>query len=299
MSSPRVEPTSRLTEDQVTGVRRIAALASATDGVYPLAEQFELRVRSVPSDVRHLLGYLGDELAGYAQLDLADPAGAAGEVVVAPAARRRGVGTALVTAATGVDPVFRVWAHGGLPAASGFAKRLGYVEVRSLWLMRRPLAGAGVPLLPEPAPPAGVQIGTFRPGADEESWLRANARAFATHPEQGRMTLGDLLARERTDWFDPRGFFVAWRDGRLTGFHWTKVDDVRIGEVYLLGVDPDEQGTGLGKTLLLRGLRHLRELGLQAVTLYVEADNAAGVALYRKLGFAHVGTDTMYGRPPA
>lgn len=298
MSVSVVVPVDELTAEQVGRVREIVAAASAADGVHPLSEQFLLRVRTGRSTAVHLLAG-GDRPDGYAQLDPTDPAGTAAEVVVAPRARRQGIGTALVRAAADTDPGVRVWAHGELPAAVALAEHLGYVRSRSLWRMRRPLTGLDAGALPEPPVPPGIEIRTFVPGRDERAWLEVNARAFAHHPEQGRMTEADLLERERADWFAMDGFFLAFRGERLVGFHWTKVEDGTEGEVYVLGVDPDEQGTGLGKTLLLVGLRHLArpELGLDAVTLYVEADNEPAVALYRKLGFEHVGTDTMFRAP--
>jgi mycothiol synthase len=287
--------TGELTADQAARVRAIVDAASAADGVHPLSEQFLLRVRTGRSNAVHLLAG-ADRPTGYAQLDPDDPAGTAAEVVVDPAHRRRGTGTALVRAAAGSDQRLRVWAHGELPAAAALAERLGYVRSRSLWRMRRRLDGLGTADLPEPSLPAGVEVRTFVPGRDEQAWLGVNARAFAHHPEQGRMTEADLLDRERSDWFAADGFFLAFRGDRLVGFHWTKVEEGAEGEVYVLGVDPSEQGSGLGKALLLVGLRYLArpQLALDAVTLYVEEDNEPAVALYRKLGFDHVGTDTMF-----
>ena len=68
----------------------------------------------------------------------------------------------------------------------------------------------------------------------------------------------------------------------------------------MVGVSPAAQGLGLGSLLTLTGLHHLRERGLGEVILYVEADNAAAVKVYSRLGFTHAeeDTDVMYRRPP-
>jgi mycothiol synthase len=164
-------------------------------------------------------------------------------------------------------------------------------------MMRRDMTGSAP--LPEPRWPDGVRLRTFRVGQDEEEWVRVNAAAFADHPEQGRMGRADLAERMAEPWFDPTGFLVAERDGRMVGFHWTKVDERRaaepgVGEIYVLGINPAAQGGGLGKALALAGLRYLRDRGVPAVILYVEADNPAAVRLYTGLDFAHTATDVLY-----
>jgi mycothiol synthase len=235
------------------------------------------------------------------------------EMVIRPALRRRGlgraVGSALVREASGAD--LRLWAHGDLPAAARLAAAVGFHRSRALWQMRRSLAGEPA----EPELPAGISVRTFRVGLDEDAWLTVNSRAFARHPEQGAWTRADLELREREPWFDPAGFFLAERDGALAGFHWTKVhgsaprdpaatrgapqpagDREAIGEVYVVGVDPAEQGTGLGRALTLVGVRYLRSLGLAEVMLYVDESNTAAIGLYASLGFEHSGTDVMFSR---
>ncbi len=153
------------------------------------------------------------------------------------------------------------------------------------------------------------------PGQDDLTWLAVNARAFADHPEQGRWTIEDLRLREAKPWFDPAGFLLAVRDtgGELIGFDWTKIHplapeatgsnhpvqsgDHRIGEIYVLGVDPAAQGFHLGRTLAVAGLRYLRSRGLPAAMLYVEGSNPRAMRLYERLQFTRWQADAQYGLP--
>ena len=281
----------------------------------PLSEEAELRLQhgGPPGGADVLARGTDGGIVGYGRIERGADASAEdaeAELVVAPGARRQGVGTALLARLeelAGPRPL-RVWAHGDLAAATAFATGRGYDRARVLLQMRRALAAADPD--PEPPLPAGVRVEPFAPGRDEEAWLRVNARAFAHHPEQGRWTREDLRVREQEPWFDPAGFLMAWRGdpaagGTLLGSHWTKVHppgdaaDERIGEVYVLGIDPDAQGLGLGRALTDLGLAHLRSRGLAEVLLYVEEDNTAAVALYEHTGFRRWSADVSWQRVPS
>jgi mycothiol synthase len=288
-------------------VQAVAAAAALTDGTPPLSEQVlrHMRAGGDPTVIEHLLARdAGSTLVGYAQLDRSDPADVVAELVVHPAHRCAGVGSGLVSALLARAPALRVWAHGGHPGAAALAARFGFTRDRELWRMRRSLREP----FASPVLPAGLRLRSFVVGADEAELLRVNNAAFAWHPEQGRWTLADIRLREAEPWFDAAGVFLAVGDAdpaHVLGFHWTKVHpagaggadpDAPIGEVYVLAVDPAARGRRLGPALTLAGLAYLRDRGLDAVMLYVEADNAAAVRVYRDLGFTRWGADVSYRR---
>ncbi|MCK9894763.1 mycothiol synthase [Frankia sp. AgB32] len=314
MTSLTWRPT--LSGADVDDIENLLAAAEHADGTGPVSEDVRLTLRPGLrlGTGRHLLAVGTADapaagprgLVGYAHLGGVPGEGQA-ELVVHPDHRRRGVGTALATALTeaaGSAPMrLDVWAHGDLPAAASLADRLGFARTRVLFQLRRPLAAG--PALPPAEPPAGITLRTYQPGRDDEAWLAVNAAAFADHPEQGRWTLDDLTRRQAEPWFDPKGFFVAERDGHLVGFHWTKIHEVDpmppagrpagpIGEVYVVGVRPGAGGAGLGRALTLAGLGHLRDQGLDSVLLYVDEDNDRAVRMYCALGFSTYTRDVSY-----
>ena len=250
----------------------------------------------------HLVAREAGEPSGYAHLDTAGDAFGhqLAELIARPDHRGRGVGTRLARALAEQVPVkrLRVWAHGDHPAAARIAEHEGFRRARELLIMHTPVRDDW----PEPGPPPGISLRAFVVGHDEQAVIQVNTRAFDWHPEQGSLSVDDLRAAEAESWFDPAGFFLAERDGRVVGFHWTKVHPAHpsrfggepVGEVYVVGVDPDAQNIGLGKVLTVAGLRYLRDRGLGQVVLYVEADNQPAIAVYQRLGFSRYQSDIQY-----
>jgi len=283
---------TELTETEIAGVVQLVADAEAVDHMRALNEAALLRLRRPHPTTQHVLVSEDEDLVGYAQLE-SGTEWSGGQLVVSPEHRRQGVGTLLLQRLiTGSSSPLRVWAMGDTPAARALATAAGMTRQRELLIMERRLDDE----LPEPVVAAGVQIRTFVPGQDEQEWLRVNAAAFAHHPEQALIDGDDLADRMAEPWFDAEGFFVATIDDTIVGFHWTKQHQDQLGEVYVLGIVPSAAGRGLGKALLLTGLRSLQQRGSTRVELYVEADHRAAIELYLSYGFATVSRDVMYAQ---
>jgi len=308
----------------------VAALAAATadaDGVAPLSEVPLLRLREAAPWLTHIIipGDHGSVL-GYAQVDRSGDTASA-ELVVAPVARRHGIGKRLLAVASADARMpaqagqghssgkeLRVWAHGDLPAAQGFAAALGYQPVRELLLLSRPLASEAPPhyqldgdyqLGADNHLAPGYRVREFDPSQDGPAWVELNAIVFADHPEQGRLTLADLADRQREPWFKAADFALVEVEetGQLAGFCWVKVppDQLggqQVGEIYAIGVHPHHRRRGISTHLLRSAFAQMARNSFTDVTLYVEGDNEAALATYYTAGFAPVTADIQYAKSP-
>ena len=204
------------------------------------------------------------------------------ELVVLPNHRRPPVYQLLLERATDlarseVGFALRVWVFG--PGIVATAIKLGFAQERQLLRLTLDL-----PLKEAADYPEEIRVAPFRPGVDEDEWIRLNQLAFARHPENGTWGKAELAERMEQEWFAPDRLIMAWKGERLVGFNWLKsVEDQ--GEIYVVAVDPAIQGGGLGRALILDGIQRLTALGCVQACLYVDADNHRALRLYRSLGF--------------
>lgn len=218
----------------------------------------------------------------------------AAEFLIAPDHRGSGRGEELLSTIMHEEPSSWCWSHGDHPAAQALAKKHGLGRDRVLYQMRTD-TGLSLDDLPQTSAPEGVTIRSFTPG-DEEGWQTVNNAAFDWHPEQGSQTPEDFAEIVQAPDFDPATVILAIRDDRVIGFHQTKLTDTddegRLGEVYVVGVDPSIHAKGVGKALTIEGMRRMVAAGANVIELYVESDNAPALGLYERLGFhvavAHV-----------
>jgi mycothiol synthase len=245
-----------------------------------------MRALSAVVPGRGVVGFAGDDLVGFVQAAWHPPTAVDGrghwalEVVVDSGAVVDALPLLSRTAAdTSGGAAALVWAWDPVLAAELEAN--GFREVRRIHRMF-----VALPIDPLVPLPEGIRLASFDPGRDEAAWIETNNRAFEGHPENGAVTLEEMRGRMALDWFSAEDLLMAWRGDRLAGSCWTKVHADRTGEIYIIGVDPEVEGTGLGRALLAAGAHHLhRERNCARLMLYTDGANRRARRLYESLGF--------------
>lgn len=294
-----------VTDDAVATVRMLAAASEAALG-HPAIGDAAWRDLAAPGD-RSAVGIAsrGDAIVGAVHLAPAEnePERLTASLVVHPdRVRDPEVAHVLADAtldrarAIGADRVV-VWLFGPSEGADAAITTAGFRLERELGQLR-----AALPIGEEPHWPVGIEVRAFESGRDEEAWLEANNRAFADDPDQHDWTLATLRRRLAEPWFDPAGLLLAFDGAGLAGSCWTRLhppapphEPEPLGEIYVIGVDPARQGTGLGHALVVAGLRSLHDRGAAEGMLFVDSSNKGAVRLYRKLGFDISRIDRAYG----
>jgi mycothiol synthase len=298
--------------DEAEAVHDLATAAAAVDGHPPFGDAvWRDLAHPAPASVG-LLALADGRPAGYLHV-AADggtvPRATALSLVVDPQHRDDDVVRELLARAlahlrtSGTDHV-QLWVFGaGDPwgaRVEAVARAAGFDVERELRQMRVPLPLSGDPV---PRWPDGVTVRAFVPGRDDAAWLAVNNRAFAADPDQSGWDEAMLRARMTEPWFDPAGFLLAVDQNGLAGFCWTKIHPAAppserepLGEIYVIGVDPGHQGSGLGRALVVAGLESLAGRGIRTGMLFVDAANSPAVALYEKLGFTTARVDRAYGK---
>jgi len=296
---------NHLTKSQQESVLSLIKAAHDFDGTSPIAEHVLLHLRhgGDKSD-SHLVIEKNNEVIAYAHLDTTDlVAGPSVEAVVLPNHRGKGLGALIVKEAIKIcGDKTRIWSHGDLPAAKAIAASLNLKRLWSNLLMSKTLGEIQPATFKYP-------IRTFIPGLDNQAFLALNNIVFADYPHQGGWSEDDLKIRLNESWFDDKGFFVAEDKGELIGFCWTKIHGAHthshtgsgddhghqaLGEIYVLAVNPNYKGQGVGRDLTITGLNYLKYQMLNNVMLYVGVENKPAFKLYKSLGFNEFGSDVMY-----
>ena len=127
---------------------------------------------------------------------------------------------------------------------------------------------------------------------EEEKLTQIQNCCFAGTWGYNPNTVATITYRTHLSHFSPEDVILTYEGDKLVGYCWTEITRVKEaatgeqeGRIYMLGVDPDYRGKGIGRRLLLTGLAHLRSKGLRMVGVTVDSDNQTACALYQSVGF--------------
>jgi len=135
-------------------------------------------------------------------------------------------------------------------------------------------------------------IRPFKSGEEDRLAFIQN-RAFESTWGYSSNTIQDIIDRTALPNFSPQDVLFAFDGKRLAGFCWTMIASPNrfsygsFGRIFMIGVDPEYQGRGVGKQLLLAGASYLKGKGIHLVDLTVDSENNTAIALYKSAGFRH------------
>lgn len=220
-----------------------------------------------------LLGFLGLYAFGSSSLELAG--------MVAPAARRRGIGTALLDAALplcrdrGYQQALLVVPRSSTAGRSMALRREALLEhsEHALVLLEAPSSGPSYPgvSLRRAVPADAAQVSGLLEAAFGCSFPGISERLAV---EQERTFVIEVAG-------SPVGTVRLSRQGHDAG-------------VYGFAVDPAWQGRGIGRDVLRRVCHQLHDEGARRVGLEVAVDNDRALGLYTSIGFTPVTTEDYY-----
>lgn len=173
------------------------------------------------------------------------------------------------------------------PMAKQFLTKMGFTLIRRYHELRLDLSKALLPEISKICP----RCRPLQPG-EEEKLTQLQNRSFTGSWGYNANTVEGIMYRICLPNCSPEDIILAFDADKPIGYCWTRISFWKtkvaadgMGRIYMLGVDPDYQGRGLGRQLLLAGLSYLKRKGLQVVELTVDSENKVACGLYKSVGF--------------
>lgn len=142
--------------------------------------------------------------------------------------------------------------------------------------------------------PAGIRVGAVEPTSYHAAW-KTVVDSYANVAFTEKWTFESFLATA-----DPTCWRAAWDEDRMAGVALCSIrrHDHTVGEVEELSVRAESRRLGLGRALLLDGLRSLREHGAETARLYTGTANPhRSYDLYESVGFRRQNEYVRYRKP--
>ena len=208
-----------------------------------------------------------------------------------PEHRRRGLATELIDFATHWAKKLRVRAvqtniDKDNAAAQALLSKLGFQHVRRFLELKLDIGEL-----------RRQDIAQINPGCrhlqrgEEDKLTYIQNRSFTGTWGFNPNTVEEIIYHTSLSNSSPEDIILTCENDKVTGYCWTGITcaglatSERKGRIFMIGVDPDYRGMGAGKRVLLSGLAHLKNKGIQIVELTVDSENKAACVLYRSVGF--------------
>jgi mycothiol synthase len=232
--------------------------------------------------------------------------------VVAPAWRRKGIGTALLanneqgvrelaaTHETDRPAVWGSWSNDRQAGRIALMKANGFEPVRWFFDMTRDLSEP----IPDVQLPEGLELRPVTMDNVRQIW-RADVEAFKDHWGGFDDSDAHLKAWIESPSFDPRLWVIAWEGdqvagGVVNGIHVEENEAIGVQRGWLHSVFTRRQWRkrGLANALIARSLTLIKERGMDFGVLGVDADNPNGaLGLYERNGFKVLERSTAWRKP--
>jgi ribosomal protein S18 acetylase RimI-like enzyme len=147
------------------------------------------------------------------------------------------------------------------------------------------------PARKEPRAPEGAAIRLVEP-RDLSSMKKLASRShtlsrFWTDGGFSRDACAELYALwfEKSAQGDADSVWIAELGGRAVGYYTCHLRPNSVGEIGLVGIDPEAKGHGLGRALSERAIAWFREKGCKELSVVTQGSNVAAQGLYQSVGF--------------
>ena len=222
------------------------------------------------------------------------------DCLVHPEHRRRGLAKNLLDCATlRARELKAKVAHVNIrednKAVSDVLSRLDFRIVRRFFELRLRLDDLNIPELFDDT----YSYHSLRHG-EEENLTRLQNRCFAETWGYNPNTHEEIVQRLNISQSSPDDVILIYYASKPVGYCWAIAchgDDnaaEKEWRIYMLGVDPDYRGRGIGRKILLAGLSHLKKRGIQLAEITVDCENNAACSLYYSVGFKYWTSSLWY-----